>query len=42
MKTIRELKPLDWSGYFFKEMINILDIEHEYVMINDFKSIRDG
>ena len=29
MKTIRELKTLDWSGYFFKEMINILDTDPE-------------
>ena len=37
MKTIRELKTLDWSGYFFKEMINILDIEPEYFMVNESK-----
>ena len=42
MKTIRELKTLDWSGYFFKEMVNILDIEPEYFMINDFKGCKDG
>ena len=42
MKTIRELKTLDWSGYFFKEMINILDIEPEYFMVNDFKGCKDG
>ena len=29
MKTIRKLNTLDWSGYFFKEMVNILDIEPE-------------
>ena len=32
MKTIRELKSKDRSGYFFKEMVNILDIEPEYFM----------
>ena len=42
MKTIRELKTLDLSSYFFKEMINILDIETEYFMINDFKGCKDG
>ena len=39
MKTIRELKIKDWSGYFFKEMVNTLDIEPEYLMINDFKMV---
>ena len=29
MKTMRELKIKDWSGYFFREMVNILDIEPE-------------
>ena len=26
MKTIRELNIKDWSGYFFEEMVNILDL----------------
>ena len=42
MKTIRELKTLDWSGYFFKEMVIILNIELEYFMVNDFKGCKDG
>ena len=42
MKTIRELKIKDWSGYFFKEMVNILDIEPEYFLVNDFKGCKDG
>ena len=42
MKTIRELKTLDWSGYFFKEMINVLDIDLEYIMVNDFKGCKYG
>ena len=42
MKTIKELKFLDFSSYFFKEMINILDIELEYFMVNDFKGYKDG
>ena len=37
MKTIRELNIKDWSGYFFEEMINILDIDPEY--FNDTKCI---
>ena len=41
MKTIRKLNIKDWSGYFFKEMVNILDIEPEYFMINDFKGCKD-
>ena len=42
MKTIKELSIKDWSSYFFKEMVNILDIEPGYFMINDFKGCRDG
>ena len=42
MKMIRELNTLDVSSYFFKEMINILDIEPEYFMINDFKGCKGG
>ena len=42
MKTIKELKTLDFSSYFFKEMINILDIKPEYFMVNDFKGCKDG
>ena len=42
MKTIRKLNIKDWSGYFFKEMANILDIDPEYFMINDFKGCKDG
>ena len=38
-KTIRELNIKDWSGYFFEEMINILDIDPECFMINDTKCI---
>ena len=37
MKTIKELKIKDWAGYIFKEIIDILDIEPEYFMVNDFK-----
>ena len=42
MKTIRKLKIKDWSAYIFKEMINILDIEPEYFMVNGFKGCKDG
>ena len=37
MKTIRKLNMKDWSGYFYKEMVNILDTEPEYFTINDLK-----
>ena len=42
MKAIRELNIKDWNGYFFKEMVNILDIQPEYFMVNDFKGIKNG
>ena len=42
MKIIKELKILNLSSYFFKVSINILDIEPEYIMINDFKGCKDG
>ena len=42
MKTIRELKIKNWSGYFFKEIVNIFDIDPEYFMVNDYKGIKDG
>ena len=42
MKTIRELKIKDWSGYFFKEMVNILNIEPGYFMVNYFKGCKGG
>ena len=42
MKTIKELKILNLSSYFFKEMINILDIEPEIFKVDDFKGCKDG
>ena len=42
MKKSKELRIKDWSGYFFKEKVNILDIEPEYFMINDFNFCKDG
>ena len=42
MKTIRELNIKDWSGYFFEEMINILDIDPECFMVSDAKKCTDG
>ena len=33
---------LEWSGYFFKEMVNILDIQPEHFLINDFEGYKDG
>ena len=42
MKTIRELKIKDVSGYFFEEMGNILDIDPECFMVGDTKECTDG
>ena len=42
MKIIKELNISNFSNYFFKEMINILDVDAEYIMINDFKGCKDG
>ena len=42
MKTIRELNIKDWSGYFFEEMVNILDIDPECFGSNDTKQCTDG
>ena len=42
MKTIRQLKIKDWSGYFFEEMVNILDIDPECFMVSDTKECTDG
>ena len=36
MKTTRELRIKDWNGYFFEEVVNILDIG-----INDTKQCTD-
>ena len=42
MKTIRELKIKDWSGYFFQELVNILDTDPECFMVSDTKECTDG
>ena len=42
MKTVRELNIKDWSGYFFEEMVNILDIDPECFMVSDTKEYTDG
>ena len=42
MRTIRELKIKDWSGYFFEKMVNILDIDPDCFGINDTKQCTDG
>ena len=33
---------MDWSDYFFKEMVNILHIQPDYFLINDFKICKDS
>ena len=35
MKTIRELHIKGWSGYFFEEMVNILDTDFECFMVGN-------
>ena len=42
MKTLRELNIKDWSGYFFEEMVNILDIDLECFMVSNAKECTDG
>ena len=42
MKTTRELNIKDWSGHFFEEMVNILDIDPECFGINDTKQCANG
>ena len=41
-KTIRKLKIKDWSGFFFEEMINILDVDPGCFGINDTKQYADN
>ena len=42
MKIIRELNIKYWSGYFFTSMTNINDFDPELLLVNDFKSSKDG
>ena len=42
MTTIRELNIKNGIRYFFKEIVNIVDMEPEYFMVNDFKRCKDG
>ena len=42
MKTIRELNIKDRSGYFFEEMVNILDIDPECFMVSNANECTDG
>ena len=35
MNTIRDLNIRDCSGYFFEEMVNVLDIDPGFFGIND-------
>ena len=41
-KTIRKLNIKNWSGYFFTSMTNINDFDPEFLLVNDFKSSKDG
>ena len=42
MKTIRDLNIKNWSGYFFTGMTNINDFDPEFLLINEYKSSKDG
>ena len=42
MKAIKELKIKDWSGCFFEEMVNILDVNPECFMVSNAKECTDG
>ena len=42
MKAIRELNIKDWSGYIFTKMTNINDFDPAFLLLNDFKSSKDG
>ena len=42
MKTIRKLNIKDWSGYFFEEMVNILDIDPDCFMVGNVKECTIG
>ena len=42
MKTIRKLNIKDWSGYFFEEMVSILDIDQECFMVGNVKEFTKG
>ena len=42
MKTIRELNIKDWSGYFFEEMVKILDIDPESFIVSNVNECKDG
>ena len=41
-KTIRESNIKNWSVYFFTSMTNINDFDPEFLLVNDFKSSKDG
>ena len=42
MKTIKKLSIKDWTGYIFTNMTNMNDFDPEFLLINDFKSSKDG
>ena len=42
MKTIRELNIKGWSGYIFTNMTKINDFDPDFLLINDFKTSKDG
>ena len=42
MKTIRELNIKGCSGYSFTNMTNINDFDPEFLLVNDFKTSKNG
>ena len=42
MKTIRKLNIKNWSGYFFEEMVNILDIDPDCFMVGNVTECTNG
>ena len=42
MKTIRELNIREWYGYIFTNITNSNDSGPKFLLINDFKSSKDG
>ena len=42
MEKITELNIKNWSGYIVTNMTNIKDFDPAFLLVNDFKSCKDG
>ena len=42
MKTVKDLNIKDWSGYIFTNMTNCNDFDPWFLLVNNFKSSKDG